>query len=156
MAKKGSSIKEVNIVNRKAKYEYSFLQVYEAGIVLLGTEIKSIRAGMANLTEAYCHIKNGEIFIKKLHISEYPFGTYNNHEPKRERKLLLKKVEIKKLERKVKEKGFSIIPYRLYISDRGFAKVEVALAKGKKEYDKRQSLKERETKRELDRIKKHK
>lgn len=151
MAKSSNTI---NIVNRRASFEYHFLQVFEAGVILQGTEIKSIRAGNANLSDAYCYIKNEEIFIKNLHISEYSHGNLNNHEVRRERKLLLKKQEIRKLDRKVREKGFSLIPFRLFISERGFAKVEIALAKGKKEYDKRDSIKEKDNKRELDRIKK--
>ncbi len=146
--------KEINIVNRKAAFEYHFLQNFEAGLVLQGTEIKSIREGMANLSDGYCLVKNGEVFIRNLHISEYRFGTYNNHEPKRERKLLLNRQEIKKIDRKIREKGNTLIPYRLYISDRGYAKVEIILVKGKKSFDKRETIKDRENKRALDRIKK--
>ena len=123
-------------------------------MVLKGTEIKSIRAGNANLKEAYSTFKEQELFIRNMFIAEYKYGTVNNHEPTRIRKLLLKKQELKKLQRKVKEKGFTIIPYKLYISDRGIAKVEIVLAQGKRAYDKRQSIKERDNKRELDRMKK--
>ncbi|MEM7103444.1 MAG: SsrA-binding protein SmpB [Bacteroidota bacterium] len=154
MASKNKKPKAINIVNRKAKHEYSFDQLFEAGIMLKGTEIKAIRAGMANLSDAFCIFREGELFIKSLHISEYLYGTYNNHMPKRERKLLLNKQELRKLYRKVREKGNTIIPYRIYISERGFAKVEIALAKGKREYDKRATIKDRENKRHLDRIKK--
>ena len=149
-----SKQKEINILNRKAEYEYFFVERYEAGIVLLGTEIKSIRAGNANIKEAYCFIKGGELFIRNMHISEYKHGTVNNHDPIRVRKLLLTKQELKKLNKKIKEKGFTIVPTRIFMSERGFAKVEVALARGKKSYDKRNTIKERENKRELNRIQK--
>lgn len=146
--------RKVEIVNRKAKFEYHFLTEIEAGIILSGTEIKSIRANNANLKEAYCVFQNGELYIKGMHIAEYKYGTHNNHEPVRTRKLLVKKAELKKLERKVKEKGHTIVPYKLYISERGFAKVLIELAQGKKSYDKRESIKARDSKRDLDRIKK--
>lgn len=146
--------KKVHIVNRKASFEYQFLDQFEAGIMLTGTEIKSIRDGNANLKEAYCTFKDQELFIRNMFIAEYKYGTNNNHEPTRIRKLLLKKIELKKLHRKVKEKGLTIIPYKLYLSDRGLAKIEIVLAQGKKAYDKRQSIKERDNKRDLDRIKK--
>ncbi|MCP4442561.1 MAG: SsrA-binding protein SmpB [Aureispira sp.] len=140
-----------DFVNKKAKHEFSFLYTIEAGIMLQGTEIKSIRMGKVNMSDAYCIIKKGELFVNNIHISEYKYGTYNNHEPKRPRKLLVKKIELKKLHTKVKEKGFTIVPYRLFISDRGFAKLEIALAKGKKDFDKRHSLKEKDAKRDMDR-----
>ncbi len=146
--------RKIEIVNRKASFEYHFLDEYEAGIMLTGTEIKSIRAGNANLKEAYCGFRDGELFIRGMHISEYKFGSDNNHDPVRVRKLLLKKQELKKLNKKVKERGFTIVPYKLFISERGFAKVIIALAQGKKSYDKRNSIKERENKRDLDRLKK--
>jgi len=142
------------IINRKAKYEYSFLQEFEAGIVLTGTEVKSLRAGEANLADAYCLFSSGELIIKNLYIAEYKFGNQHNHESRRDRKLLLTKPEIRKLEKKVSEKGFTIVPYKIYFSERGFAKVTIALAQGKKSYDKRQSIKERDTQRDLDRIRK--
>jgi SsrA-binding protein len=153
MAKEKSD-KKIQIVNRKASFEYNFLDEYEAGILLTGTEIKSIRSGNANLKEAYCTFKNGELFIRNMNIAEYKYGTDNNHEPTRVRKLLLKKVELKKLHRKVQEKGLTIVPYKLFISERGFAKLVVMLAQGKKSFDKRDSIKERDNKRDLDRIKK--
>lgn len=153
MAKEKAN-KKVEIVNRKASFEYSFLDEYEAGVMLTGTEIKSLREGNANLKEAYCAFKDDELFIRNMFIAEYKFGTHNNHEPKRIRKLLLRKKELKKLQRKVKEKGLTIVPYKMYISERGFAKIKVMLAQGKKSYDKRQSIKERDNKRDLDRIKK--
>lgn len=147
--------KNIEIVNKKAKFEYSFSYTLHAGIVLQGTEIKSIRAAKVNMSDAYCLIKNGELFVHNLHISEYKYGTYNNHEPKRIRKLLITKTELKKMHAKVKEQGFSIIPYKLFISERGFAKLEIALAKGKKTYDKRESLKAKDSKRSMDRIRKN-
>ncbi|MDG2449495.1 MAG: SsrA-binding protein SmpB [Saprospiraceae bacterium] len=142
------------IKNRKAKFEYHFLQSYEAGITLVGTEVKSIKSGLANLTDAYCIYKNGELFIKSLYIAEYPFGNVHNHETRRDRKLLLKKTELKKIERRVKEKGNSVIPYRIYLSERGMIKVEIHVAQGKKSYDKRESIRSKDQKRDLDRIKK--
>lgn len=145
---------KIEIVNRRATYEYAFVQQYEAGIVLFGTEIKSIRMGNANLNDAYCLFQDGELFVRSLYVAEYEFGTDNNHDARRDRKLLLRKTELKKIEKRVKEKGFTIIPYKLYISDRGFAKLTIALATGKKAYDKRESIKEREDKRSLDRLKK--
>ena len=147
-------IKNVNIKNKKAKFEYFFEAVLEAGIQLTGTEIKSIRLGKASLTEAYCRFKGTELFIHGMHISEYTEGTYNKHDHVRVRKLLLHKRELKKLLRRVTEKGVTIVPYRLYLSERGMAKVEIALATGKKTYDKRNVMKERDSKRQMDRIKK--
>ena len=140
----------VNIRNKKASFEYAFLDTYIAGIVLTGTEIKAIRMGNINLQEAYCFFsQNGELFVKNLHISKYNEGTYNNHEPMRERKLFLKKKELVKLLGKSEEKGLTIVPIRLFTNDRGFAKLEIALAKGKKLYDKREDIKSRDVKREL-------
>jgi len=147
-------VNDINIVNRKAAYEYELLSRFEAGIMLTGTEVKSVREGNANIKEAYCFVKNNEVFIRDMHISEYKFGSYANHEPLRVRKLLLKKQEIRKLFRSVTEKKCTIVPYKIYISERGFIKVEIAIGKGKKSYDKRQSIKERANKRDLDRIKK--
>jgi len=143
------------IVNRKAKFEYHFIQVFEAGIVLTGTEVKALREGLGNLTDAYCLFDDGNnLVVKNMHISEYDHGSIYNHDARRDRRLLLKKSEIKKLLRKVEEKGLTIIPYRLFFSERGFAKLEIALAQGKKAYDKRDSLKEKDQKRELERLKK--
>jgi SsrA-binding protein len=144
----------IEIVNRKAKFEYHFLAEYEAGILLTGTEIKSIRAGNANIKEAYCTFENGELFIRNMNISEYKYGTHYNHDPLRIRKLLLKKIELKKLFRRVQEKGQTIVPYKIFISERGLAKVIIQLAQGKKSYDKRDSIKERDNKRDLDRVRK--
>jgi SsrA-binding protein len=151
---KTQKIHKVEVVNRRATYEYSFVQEYEAGIMLTGTEIKSIRTGSVNMNDAYCTFENGELWIRNLYIAEYEFGNNQNHETRRMRKLLLRKAELRKLERRVREKGFTIIPYKLYITDRGFAKVLVELATGKKSFDKRESIKEREDKRSLDRLKK--
>ena len=144
----------IEIVNRKAKYEYHFLQEYEAGIALVGTEVKPIKAGNVNLSDAYCVFKGDELYIKSMFIAEYSHGNINNHESRRDRKLLLRRPELRKLQKKVKEKGLSIIPYKVYFSDRGIIKLQIALAQGKKVYDKRQSIKERENKRDLDRLKK--
>ena len=142
------------IINRKAKFEYHFHSTYEAGIMLQGSEVKSVRSGHVSLSDAYCLFSGNELFIKSLYIREYDNAGYANHESRRDRKLLLKKQELKKLLRRVKEKGFSIIPYRVYFSDRNFVKVEIALAQGKKSYDKRESIKEKDNKRNLDRLKK--
>lgn len=143
---------DINIRNRQAGFEYEILDKYVAGVVLSGTEIKSIREGKANLQDGYCYLNNGEVFVKGMNITPYAQGTHYNHEPTRERKLLLKRSEIRKLEGKVEEKGLTLVPLRLFINDRGFAKLEIALAKGKKLHDKRESIKEREAKRELSRI----
>ena len=141
----------MELSNRKAYYEYSFESKYIAGIVLQGTEIKSLRAGKASFNDSYCMFDRGELYVKSLHISEYAFGTYTNHEPLQERKLLLTKRELKKLESKIKEKGYSIIPLKIFLSEKGLAKVEIGLGKGKKSYDKRESIKERETDRDIKR-----
>lgn len=144
--------KHIEIKNRRASFEFFLLQKFEAGIVLRGTEIKSIRLGEANLSDAYCIMQRGKVIVKNLFISEYSQGTYYNHEARRDRDLLLNKNEIKKIERKLTEKGFTLIPTRLFLSDRGFAKLEIALAQGKKLYDKRESIKEKDNRREADRI----
>lgn len=146
--------RNIEIINRKAKFEYQFIDTYEVGLVLKGTEIKSIRAGNVNLRDAYCYFKKGELFVKSMFIAEYDFGNVFNHETRRTRKLLLRRRELKKLEKKTKEKGFTIIPYRLYMTDRGFAKLEIALSQGKKSYDKRNSIKDKDAKRDLARMKK--
>jgi SsrA-binding protein len=153
MSKQGTAIaKNVNIKNRKAAFEYHFLEKFIAGIQLTGTEIKSIRETKASIQQAYCHVHNSELYIKDMHISPYQKATHYNHEPNRERKLLLNKREIKKLAAKSQEKGLSIIPIRLFINDRGLAKIEIALAKGKKIHDKRHDIKARDEKRELERL----
>ena len=141
----------VNIRNKKASFEYFFVETFTAGIVLTGTEIKSIRLGKASLVDSYCYIYNGEIWVKGMNISPYFFGSYNNHEAKRDRKLLLTKREIHKLQEATKQVGFTIVPTLVFIDAKGRAKVDIALAKGKKEYDKRQTLKEKEDRREMDR-----
>ncbi len=142
------------IVNRKAKFEYQFIRTYEAGIVLRGTEVKSIKAGEANLNDAYCLFVNGELILKSMYVAEYDHGNINNHETRADRKLLLHRAELKKIEAKAKEKGFAIVPYKLYLSERNQIKIEIATAQGKKSYDKSQSIKERDAKRDLDRMKK--
>ena len=144
----------INIKNRKAKFEYEFLDTYIAGIKLAGTEIKSIREGKASIAESFCEFNNGELFVINMTVQEYSHATYFNHNPKTARKLLLKKRELRRLEKEVRNSGLTIIPLRVFINDRGLAKMEIALAKGKKLYDKRETIKERETKRNLDRIKK--
>lgn len=144
---------DINIRNRQAGFEYEILDKYVAGIVLSGTEIKSIREGKANLQDGYCYLSNGEMFVKGVNITPYAQGTHYNHEATRERKLLLKRSEIRKLEGKVEEKGLTLVPLRLFINERGFAKLEIALGKGKKLHDKRQSIKDREAKRELSKMK---
>ena len=141
--KKTGSTKQVSIKNRKASFEYSFLNLYTAGIALTGTEIKSIRKGQASLGKAYCYFSKGELWIKEMHIATYAQGNIHNHVEDRTRKLLLNRKELDKLQR-TKEKGLTIIPIKLFINNRGIAKVEIALAKGKKLYDKRQAIKERD------------
>jgi SsrA-binding protein len=145
--------KDINIRNKQASFQYEFIDKFIAGIVLKGTEIKSIREGKVNLQDGYCYINNGEIFAKGINVTPYSQGTHYNHEAARERKLLMKKSELKKLEGKVEEKGLTLVPVRLFINERGFAKLEIALARGKKIHDKRDSIKERDIKRELSRIK---
>jgi SsrA-binding protein len=141
----------IHIVNKKATFEFEILERFTAGIMLTGTEIKSVRQGKVNMSDAFCSFTAGELYVRNMHISEYELGTVYNHEPKRPRKLLLRKQELKKLNTKVKEKGFTIIPLKMYLSDTGFAKIEIGLARGKKLYDKRESLKEKDTKREMNR-----
>ena len=143
---------QINIKNKRASFDYELLDTFHAGIVLSGTEIKSIRLGKAGLTDSFCYINNGEIWIKNMYIAEYFYGSYNNHSSRRDRKLLLTHKEIQKIERAAKESGFSIIPTRVFINEKGLAKVVIAIAKGKKEYDKRDSIKEREDKRKMDRM----
>ncbi|MDR2848106.1 MAG: SsrA-binding protein SmpB [Bacteroidales bacterium] len=145
---------QIHIKNKKASFEYEFLEKYTAGIQLVGTEIKSIRAGKANITDAYCFFRNNELWIQGLHIAEYSWGSCNNHDPKRERKLLLNRKELNKLERKAQDKGLTIIAIRMFLNEKAYAKLEIALARGKKMYDKRQDIKQKDAKRELDRLKK--
>lgn len=144
--------KNINIKNRRATFDYEIGDTYTAGMVLTGTEIKSIRAGKASLTDSYCVIDRGEVWVKGMNISEYFYGSYNNHLARRDRKLLLSKKEISKIEKAISDPGYTLIPLRLFISDRGYAKLVVGIARGKKQYDKRQSIKEREDKRILDRM----
>ncbi|MGF7141215.1 SsrA-binding protein SmpB [Roseimarinus sediminis] len=142
---------KINIKNKKAFFEYEIIDKYVAGIQLQGTEIKSIREGRAGLVDSYCQFFSGELYVKNMHISEYKFGSLNNHESKRERKLLLQKRELDKLERKLKESGLTLVPLRLFMTDSGLAKLELALAKGKKTFDKRETLKRKDAKRDIDR-----
>ena len=144
--------KDVNIKNKRARFDYEIIDTYTAGIVLTGTEIKSIRQGKASLSDAYCYVTNGEVWVKNMYIAEYFYGSYNNHTERRERKLLLTRTEIRKLEKDGKEAGFTIVPLRMFINERGLAKLVIGLGRGKKEYDKRQSIKEREDKRSMARM----
>ena len=148
--------KSVNILNKKAGYLYELLDSYTAGIVLTGTEIKSIRAGKASIAESFCEFnENSELFVVNMTVQEYDYGNHFNHKAKAERKLLLNKKELQKLEKEVKNSGLTIIPTKLFMNEKGFAKLRIALAKGKKLFDKRESIKDRENKRNLDRIKKN-
>lgn len=155
MAKKDKKQQQINIKNKRASFDYEFVDTFTAGIVLTGTEIKSIRAGKASLVDTYCYINNGEIWVKNMYVALYEEGSYNNHVERRERKLLLNKKEIINLWDDTKSPGFTIVPVRLFINEKGLAKLVIALARGKKEYDKRQSLKEKEDRREMDRAMKH-
>ena len=142
---------KIQIKNKKAGFEYFLIERFTAGIVLTGTEIKSIRAGKASINEAYCAFTANELFVRNMHIAEYEYGTYNNHEPKRERKLLLTARELRKLLTKLNEKGLTLVPTFLFINDKGLAKLEIALAKGKKLHDKRETIKQKDIQRELER-----
>ncbi|MCH5240034.1 MAG: SsrA-binding protein SmpB [Muribaculaceae bacterium] len=143
---------QVNIKNKKAYFNYEIGDTYTAGIVLTGTEIKSIRDGKASLTDSYCIVENGEVWVKGMHISEYFYGSYNNHVVRRDRKLLLHRKEIAKIAKAADEPGFTIVPIRIFINDKGYAKLVIGIGKGKKQYDKRQTIKEREDKRNMDRF----
>lgn len=145
--------KEVNIKNRRATFDYAISDTYTAGIVLTGTEIKSIRLGKASLVDTFCYIHNGEVWVKNMYIGEYFYGTHFNHNERRDRKLLLRKKEISELVKESQGAGYTIVPLRLFISQKGYAKLVIGVAKGKKEYDKRQAIKERDDKRELARAK---
>lgn len=145
---------DIQILNKKAKFEYIILDRYTAGIQLFGTEIKSIREGKASLVDSYCAVEHGELYVKQMHIAEYRFGSYANHEVRRDRKLLLQRREINKLEKATKDNGKTIIPLRLFINERGLAKMEIALCQGQRTYDKRQSLREADDKREMAQVKK--
>lgn len=145
---------DIVIRNKKASHDYEFLEKFIAGIMLTGTEIKSVRLGKATIVDAYCFFANGEMFLRGMHIAEYWWGNMNNHDPLRERKLLLSKKELRKIERKIKETGLTIIPIKVFINERGLAKAEIAISKGKKEYDKRETLKKKDHVREMDRMRK--
>ncbi len=149
---KANTNNNINIKNKRASFDYEFIDTYTAGIVLTGTEIKSIRQGKASLVDTFCIFIKGELWVKNMHISEYFYGSYNNHVARRDRKLLLTKKELRKLERTADEPGFTIVPTRMFINVKGLAKVVIALAKGKKQYDKRQTMKEKEDKRMMDRM----
>ena len=144
---------KIDIKNRKAHFGYFLETHFEAGIKLKGTEIKSIRNGQVNLKDSFCYFRKGELFVKNMHISEYKYGNQNNHDPERPRKLLLKRSELKKIEKKVKERGYTIVPTRIYINERGLAKIEIAMARGKKNFDKRESIKRKDIKRDMERAK---
>jgi SsrA-binding protein len=144
------------IKNKRAYFEFEILDTYTAGIMLTGTEIKSVREGKVNLGDGFCFFKKDDLFVRNLHITEYSHGAYANHDPLRQRKLLLTKRELRKIQAKVKERGFTIVPVSMFISERGFAKLEIALARGKKTHDKRESIKARDSKKELDRAMKYK
>ncbi|WP_103725884.1 SsrA-binding protein SmpB [Flavobacterium croceum] len=146
--------KAINIVNKRAKFDYEIIDKYDAGIVLTGTEIKSIRLGKASIAESFCEFHNNELFVINSNVEEYLYGTHYNHRAKSERKLLLNKKELRKLEKDSQNKGLTIVPLRLYTNEKGLAKIEIALCRGKKNYDKRETMKERDTQRDLDRIKK--
>ena len=145
----------INIKNKRATFDYEFIDTLTAGIVLTGTEIKSIRLGKASLVDTYCYFNRGELWVKNMHITQYSYGSYNNHVERRERKLLLNKKELRNLEADSKSPGFTIVPVRLFINEKGLAKLVIGLARGKHEYDKREAIKERDDKREMDRIKRH-
>ena len=151
MAGKEKISQHVLIKNKRASFDYEFIKVFTAGIVLTGTEIKSIRLGKANLVDTYCIVIQGEVWVKNMYIAPYFYGTYNNHEARRDRKLLLNKKEIRTIDSAAKNSGFTIVPTKMLINDKGLVKVDIAIAKGKKEYDKRQSLKEQDDKREMSR-----
>ena len=142
----------INIKNKRATFDYELLDTYTAGIVLTGTEIKSIRLGKAGLVDTFCYLEKGELWVRNMYIAEYFYGSYNNHNARRERKLLLSKKELKKIDRMVKETGNTIVPLRVFLNEKGLAKVVIAIARGKKQYDKRQSLKEKDDKRTMDRV----
>jgi SsrA-binding protein len=146
---------DINIKNKKAWHDYEILDKFIAGIQLTGTEIKSIRSGKASLVDSYCFFDRGELFVKGMHVSEYDFGNIFNHFPKRDRKLLLNKRELKKLQKNVKEKGLTIIALRIFVAESSYAKLEIGLARGKKEFDKREVLKKKDSRREMDRMMKH-
>ncbi|MCQ2166658.1 MAG: SsrA-binding protein SmpB [Bacteroidales bacterium] len=138
---------DIQIKNRRASFDYEFIETFQAGIVLTGTEIKSIRAGKASLVESYCYFSGNELYVKNMHVAEYWWGSWGQHDPKRDRKLLLTKKELGKLRRAVKEKGYTVVAVKLYIAENGYAKLLIALARGKKEYDKRAAIREKDLRR---------
>lgn len=144
--------KEINIKNRRATYDYAITETFTAGIVLTGTEIKSLRQGKASLVDTFCLVDNGEVWVKNMYIAEYFYGTYNNHTERRDRKLLLNRKEIQKLQKASEDPGFTIVPMKVFINERGLAKMQIGVGRGKKQYDKRQSIREREDKRAIDRM----
>lgn len=152
MAKKNDKPTKINIKNKKAEHDFLIIDKYVAGIVLTGTEIKSIRAGKAGLVDTFCYIHNGEIWVKNMYVAEYDFGSYNNHSARRDRKLMLQKKEIRHLTADTKAPGFTLVPLRLYIDENNRAKLQIALCRGKKEFDKRAALKDKQDRREMDRI----
>ena len=143
---------QITIKNKRASFDYELLETFTAGIVLTGTEIKSIRLGKASLVDTFAIVEHGEVWVKNMYVAEYFFGTYNNHAPRRDRKLLLNRKEIRRLQTAAKDRGFTLVPTRLFINERGLAKLVLAIARGKKEYDKRQSIRERDDRREMDRM----
>lgn len=143
---------DINIRNKRARFDYEIGDTYIAGMVLTGTEIKSIRAGKASLVDTYCVVDNGEVWVKGMNISEYFYGTYNNHPARRDRKLLLNRKEIQKIQKAAEDPGYTVIPMKVFINERGLAKMQIGIGRGKKQYDKRQSLREREDKRQIDRM----
>ncbi len=151
MTEKKTKTKTVNIRNKRASFDYLLVDKYTAGLVLTGTEIKSIRAGKASLVDTFCFIHNGEVWVKNMYVAEYFYGSYNNHSARRDRKLLLNRKEIRKLQQSTKTPGFTLVPTLLFIDENGRAKLDIYLCRGKKEYDKRQTLKEKEDRREMDR-----
>lgn len=144
--------RNISIRNRRATFDFEIIETYTAGIVLTGTEIKSLRLGKASMVDSYCYLDRGELWIRGVNIAEYHWGTYNNHQPKRDRKLLLTKRELGKLERSLQDNGLTIVGLKLFINNRGLAKVEIGLARGRKRYDKREYIKEKDAKREMDRV----
>ena len=142
----------ITIKNKRASFDYELLETFTAGLVLTGTEIKSIRLGKASLVDTFAIVEHGEVWVKNMYVAEYFFGTYNNHAPRRDRKLLLNRKEIRRLQTAAKDRGFTLVPTRLFINERGLAKLVLAIARGKKEYDKRQSIRERDDRREMDRM----
>ena len=151
MAEKKTKVKSINIKNKRASFDYLLLDKYTAGIALTGTEIKSIRNGKASLVDTFCYINNGEVWVKNMYVAEYSYGSYNNHSARRDRKLLLSRKEIRKLQQDLKNPGFTLVPTLLFINEKGLAKLDIYLCRGKKEFDKRQTLKEKEDRREMDR-----